>query len=704
MDIWIFNIFRTFISLIDKMVYWFIELLVSLFDSLASVRLFNAGNSATNYLEVFSNRIYVLIAIVMIFKVSFSIIQFIINPDKFGDNERGMGKMIQGILLVLVSLVGVRYVFNIVYDFQSRVVDNHIIEQLILGMDDNLIDENAQVEIKNKIPFTVLSAFVRPNISLVPIYGYSNGQYSCDGVLQFKDNQYNTDFGACIDRYTKAEQRTYNIRRNGQSISITGQTGTIYNRAYMSYDYSMLLDLVNDATKSGSGITGDVYLFDYKFIISTVAGIFVVIMYLNFCIDLAIRTVKFGFLQLIAPIPIISMVDPKSSKSGMMSKWVKTCMSTYLGLFIRIAAVNFVIFIIQIVTDSSFLSKSGTGSEMGTFLQLVIIFGALMFAKEVPKLIEDLTGIDLKGEFKLNPLTRIPVVGKAVQGVGFAAGTVVGAGVSAVGTGILGTAAAPLHSIPFFRNRYGSSGIQLRRTLGSMGNIMASGGRRALDHLNNSIPHPMGGGSRNSNASAKSENDVNYNESEIQLKRGEQLYNRYVTVDGNGNKQVSYTEMYKNSDFANAVKNMDVAKKNMFKAQNEAEDLERRAQRGDPNVDAQMIADAKKKAADGKSNYDLLKGRVDTLGQRYKLDYKRYTDYKAYKDYREALDSVDNSQLPNNGPTLNNGGTSNNASTSNNNSSSSNGSGSPTRVQVRRVSSNNAPTSNNNSGQNNNNP
>lgn len=41
----------------------------------------------------------------MIFKVSFSIIKYIINPDTFSDKEKGMGKVIQNVILVLVSLV-----------------------------------------------------------------------------------------------------------------------------------------------------------------------------------------------------------------------------------------------------------------------------------------------------------------------------------------------------------------------------------------------------------------------------------------------------------------------------------------------------------------------------------------------------------------------------------------------------------------------
>ena len=80
---WLTDIVRTFLSLFDRMVYWFIGLLISLFDQLATVQLFD-----DNIIGEFSKRIFFLVSVVMIFKVSFSIVKYIINPDTFSDKER----------------------------------------------------------------------------------------------------------------------------------------------------------------------------------------------------------------------------------------------------------------------------------------------------------------------------------------------------------------------------------------------------------------------------------------------------------------------------------------------------------------------------------------------------------------------------------------------------------------------------------------
>ena len=156
---------------------------------------------------------------------------------------------------------------------------------------------------------------------------------------------------------------------------------------------------------------------------------------LMFCIDVAIRVVKLGFLQLIAPIPIISYIDPQGSKDGMFKKWTKTCISTYVDIFVRLMAISFAIFIINIICTGEMV-KLSTGKEITiaqtgilrfAFVQILIILGALLFAKQVPKLIEDLTGIKLSGTFTLNPMKRIneaPLLGKAAA---FAGGAVAGA-------------------------------------------------------------------------------------------------------------------------------------------------------------------------------------------------------------------------------------------------------------------------------------
>ena len=637
---WISDVFRSILSLFDRVVYWFLSLLVSLFDQIASVRVFQDDT-----IKAFSERIFFLVAVIMVFKVSFSIIKYIINPDTFSDNERGMGKVIKNVILVLVSLVCVQPVFQFSYDLQDRILKSQIIEKVILGVkidgNTNGVSANEQRNVKDRIPFNLLTSFIRPNAEDIKELDFDTEKmmYKCNEIGMYKEvggvasSDYNPQFGGCLDKITNEKPAKY-ISSNGE---IEGKTGAIYNEAQSSYNYSMLLDIINHKYNNNS----DKYLFDYKFVVSTAAGIFVAIMYLNFCIDLAIRAVKFGFLQLIAPIPIISMIDPKSAKSGMMSKWVHNCIGTYLGLFIRIAVVNFAIFVINLVFSNKITITSG--SEAGLFLKVVILFGAIMFAKEAPKLINELTGNKLGGDFKMNPLSRMP--GGAA--VGALAGGLAGLGAGAVGGG-LATAGAAIGSLgqgawsaakgegfKFNSDRVARAARNMGHKTANRATGMAGNTLKGLGLKNVSIPTPY---------SKEKDNRADYRAANKAMKledKAKKIYSDNTSKDENGNKVIDYENLYKNEAFRDAVIERESAKQQMVAAENELSSLQTRLQQGDTSVDAQMINNAKKAAKDANDNYTLADNRVKERGKIYTSDYKNYQLYKQGKELSELSKAVD---------------------------------------------------------------
>ena len=148
------------------------------------------------------------------------------------------------------------------------------------------------------------------------------------------------------------------------------------------------------------------YIIDYKYVFSTVLGVVVILLLLSFCIDVAVRSVKLAFLQLIAPIPILSFVDPKSGKDGMFKQWYQMCFKTYISLFVRLLALYFAIYIIDRldsmvdVVDGTYVSR--------LLVKIFVVIGVLMFVKQLPKILEGL-GIKLDGDgkFTLNPLKKI---------------------------------------------------------------------------------------------------------------------------------------------------------------------------------------------------------------------------------------------------------------------------------------------------------
>lgn len=63
-------------------------------------------------------------------------------------------------------------------------------------------------------------------------------------------------------------------------------------------------------------------------------GLFLCYILVLYVIDIGVRVAQLTYLQIIAPIPIISYLSPK--KDGMFQKWVKQCVVTFLGCIYKI--------------------------------------------------------------------------------------------------------------------------------------------------------------------------------------------------------------------------------------------------------------------------------------------------------------------------------------------------------------------------------
>ena len=86
---WVLDLVRQLLSVFDRIVYGLIEVFYTAFNLIAKTRVFQSG-----VIEQFATRVYVFLALIMLFKISFSIIQYIINPDNFTNNEKGIGMLI----------------------------------------------------------------------------------------------------------------------------------------------------------------------------------------------------------------------------------------------------------------------------------------------------------------------------------------------------------------------------------------------------------------------------------------------------------------------------------------------------------------------------------------------------------------------------------------------------------------------------------
>ena len=78
------DLIRLTIGTIDRIIYWLISVVYDTIDALANLSIFSGEN-----ISEISNRIYVFLGIIMLFKVTFSLITYLINPDTMNDKTQG---------------------------------------------------------------------------------------------------------------------------------------------------------------------------------------------------------------------------------------------------------------------------------------------------------------------------------------------------------------------------------------------------------------------------------------------------------------------------------------------------------------------------------------------------------------------------------------------------------------------------------------
>lgn len=179
-------------------------------------------------------------------------------------------------------------------------------------------------------------------------------------------------------------------------------------------------DRIEDEQKSSSGIT---YSMDW--LLAFICGLAIIAALLAIMMEVVVRNLKLVFLQAIAPIPVVSYMNPNDKLLG---TWVKQYIGVYFSLFIQL-------FVILIIPDLMMkLLDSVTG---GFILKIVIIAGCLLFTKEAPKFIGKLLGLDnMEGSF--GDAFKMVKTGLGI-GAGAAAGAVAGAFTGAGAGGSLST-------------------------------------------------------------------------------------------------------------------------------------------------------------------------------------------------------------------------------------------------------------------------
>ncbi len=406
----ILGVFRDIGMHIINFIYTIIASLYNFFITLTKVQLFGDPADPNNVIQEIYNRVQVILAVIMVFYVTLEFIKYIINPDTFSDKEKGGSGLIKRIVIVIVLMAFTPKLFSIAYDLQSRIITSDVIPKvLIKDYDEKEYDNSGGAFSRN-----LLSLFYQP---------YKAYEKDSNG------NKHEVTF-QCKDKYTGIFNAKCSC--NGKDTvqeSIDIQLGQLEKNGTMSEPTYCISNTANNDIKFSDGSTKkNPFLIDVNWVLAILVGGFMIWMLFLYCMEAGRVVIQFAFLQIIAPIPIISYIAP--GKDGMFNKWLKQCVTTYLDLFIRLFIMYLVMmvsqFILKLWDDGGVKLISGEKLDTATFIWIIIflIIGLCLFALKAPKMIQELlpnSGGAASGNFGMSGKDN-PFAAKTLSAVGGAAG------------------------------------------------------------------------------------------------------------------------------------------------------------------------------------------------------------------------------------------------------------------------------------------
>lgn len=391
-------------TLIDRPAYLLLTSMYMVFFNVAEAELFS---NAT--VKAFYTRIQLIIGIFMVFKLSISVLEAIVSPEKLTAKKTGTMSIIARIFISLALLTALTpinipnpsneyerklknngLIFGVLYSFQHRVLSNNTLGILILGSDAyNTNSEDGDDDFKimgdslkdsaNTFASTLLRSFMK--INLVP---EDERKTDANG----NTDEFNSQNWVCKNIDEKVIDIYKDIKSDPQKIL-----------TFVNLDCDSAQDSDSFLAKLQSfgnklAFNGH-YVFSHSFLGGIAAYVFAFLL-LTFTVDIAIRSIKLAVLRLIAPIPVISYMSPNSKDSGALGTWAKALTSTYLDIFIRLTMIYIVIYLIQDIIHNG-IALGTTSGIVGGISFVLICLGLFLFAKQAPKFIKDALGIKSDG-------------------------------------------------------------------------------------------------------------------------------------------------------------------------------------------------------------------------------------------------------------------------------------------------------------------
>lgn len=301
------------------------------------------------------DRVKALILVLILFKLGYSLIQYMLNPDKIEDRNIGGAALIKNIAISAALLVCYSFVFSFLNE----------ISLLIVGVPEGYT-------------FTTLN----------DLAGVTYDDADKNGLIaRFifgEDSETTDDFGKFLSVATL-------------QIFLHGKDG-VTSQAEQLYD-SMLAASADDSDFNMMEIVTFVSEIDrsieYTYpILSGAIGCYLIYSIVKIAIEIGVRMFKLVVLQILAPVAIIAIIDG-GFDNKIWKNYIDTFSKTYVDIFIRVGSM----FLVTAFISKFWAEKTELFPEVDSFtrflVMIIVIVAAYRFATLLPKFIDSVFGSKL---------------------------------------------------------------------------------------------------------------------------------------------------------------------------------------------------------------------------------------------------------------------------------------------------------------------
>lgn len=374
---WLNNaVMLLFIGWIDTVCYGLLMVAYNIFYAVAQLDLFGGGSAGTLLYETITQRLYMILSIVMVFIFAYQLIMLIIDPD--GKGKGAMSQVVKDTLISIILLIVLPLVYRYMAMFQFHVLENGTIPAIIMGTNGGSSGNPGK-----NVAGMVLISFFHPNGTVYNTFFDENGALKSTAV----------DDCLAATAAMDGEEHPNTCNLYVEALTEWAEDDGWINA--LTFKRKKLRHWVGDT-------------MTYSIILSSFAALACAYVFFLYAIDIGVRAVKLGVLQLISPIPVVLRIFPSTKKS--FETWFDHMKKTYLELFIRVAVIFFALEIVKLIpTFIDILFQVNDNSNAGGFTKcvatVILIIGILKFGQEAVPLFKEIfsVGGNLLKDVNLSP-------------------------------------------------------------------------------------------------------------------------------------------------------------------------------------------------------------------------------------------------------------------------------------------------------------